>query len=125
MQDSVDTPQRWMGFGIMFIMIQNPLPDPVGTKRDAFMVGLGIFLALRVLLGGQWREGAVETAIMMRDPLQEGLRQSSMPLRSSLYLMNIGAEGDSHQFPLLATASKQQRNFETRDIRIVAFIPHS
>ena len=53
MQDSADTPQRWMGFGIMFIMIQNPLPDPVGTKRDAFRVGLGIFLALRVLLGGQ------------------------------------------------------------------------
>jgi len=41
-----------MGFGIMFIMIQNPSPDPVGTKRDAFRVGLGIFLALQVLLGG-------------------------------------------------------------------------
>ncbi len=47
------TNQGQMGFGIMFIMIQNPSPDPVGTKRDDFRVGLGIFLALQVLLSKQ------------------------------------------------------------------------
>ena len=53
-------------------MIQNPLPNLVGTKRDAFRVGLGIFLALRVLLGRRWQEDAAETTTNKKFPLQEG-----------------------------------------------------
>jgi hypothetical protein len=64
------------------------------------------FLALQVLLGGQWREDVVEMTTMTRGPLQEGSRQNSLPLRSSLHLMKLGAEGGSCRFPLLANASK-------------------
>ena len=39
-------------------------------------------------------------------PSPRGFKTNSLPFRSSLHLMKLGAEGDSHQFPLLATAFK-------------------
>jgi hypothetical protein len=49
-------------------------------------------------------------------PSPRGFEKNLLPLRSSLHLMKLGAEGGSRQFPLLTTASKI-RGLGTKGLR--------
>ncbi len=63
----------------------------------------GVFLSSTSATWREMRRGRGRNNDNDEMPSPRGFETNWLPLRSSLHLMNLGAEGGSHQFPLIAS----------------------